>query len=1169
MTVRTRTAGLLILLLTVLILPTDATFVAAQRTFVDPDTIVNPQAGPAGIYVFYDWSNLDPTLYPIVGGHLSVPWSTIEVGHNSYDWSAVERWINNEAALGKRVGLGFNTYDGQCCGGIGIPDYLKRKYPDISLTCQDDEGNSHEIPRYWNAEYKNALSQFIHVLGARYDGDPRVAWVETSVGIFGEAAPAEHDFDECLQAAGLTSQMWVDIVNWTTDTYKDAFPHTQLMLQYSGRFLNRSERRAFSAHAAGMGIGLKHNGLKPDGGADAIITDPELSSYQAGQYDPIIQWGQEVPAAFEGSDVNVSIQGRTKTMWGLYNALDKHVDYLSLDTNVVSAEDRQDLLTFAAQYLGRTLADTPSVWVALRETEYDWFPDWGNYEFWLYQNDEVPGGKTVPLWNVGTAPEGRYTRRTDGATGNASMYFDIDNRYAYGGTNLATITVTYYDQGTDHWELRYDSLDDNDKLGGIVQKTDTHTWQTATFVLDDAEFADGQPGGGTHAGSDFRIWNGDDGDELIHLVDVAVQPGVPKTLTLQPGVDGYQGLTDTYLNAWSPGDNFGNEHRFLVRSRDFMFGLMKFDLSALPTTSRVTTATLQVYQYNRSNPAPITLAAHRVLRPWDEGAATWEQATANVAWQEPGASGSQDRSPTPVDDVDVDRDAGWVSLDVTSLVQEWVTHPTDNHGLLLRGTASSAVEYRFASAEWPEIAARPRLIIGYLEHGATTPTPTPSPTPSSTPRTLISRQTINPPAIDGDLSEWTQPEQVILNADTAAYLEGQPDPSAADSSAQVLSLWDDQWLYFAARVSDDQLYRDSDQIWHDDSIELALDGANDQVSGNPDDHQFTVASDGTLKEFGIYDVPGARVAVQRRAGGYDVELALPVNILAAGDPSEGKTMGFNIGLIDDDDGGKREGTTTDSYMIWAGHSTYNDAADYGKLILGAPYELPTPDPSPTPSATPTQTATPTPTVTGTFTPSPTASVTPTPTATPTWAPSPTATDTSTPTPTWTSSPTATDTSTPTPSATPTQTPTPTVTPTATPDTGNVGGLVFYDQNGNSWWDEGEPGLAGAVLALKQGGTEIHTATSDTDGVYIFTDVKPGQYTLQEKVPPPGYQLNSIPIVLEIQANKSLPDVNIGQRPASTSTPTPTQTMTVMPTNTPTASATPRQIYVRYFPLLIY
>ncbi|MEZ4766911.1 MAG: hypothetical protein R2844_00590 [Caldilineales bacterium] len=92
----------------------------------------------------------------------------------------------------------------------------------------------------------------------------------------------------------------------------------------------------------------------------------------------------------------------------------------------------------------------------------------------------------------------------------------------------------------------------------------------------------------------------------------------------------------------------------------------------------------------------------------------------------------------------------------------------------------------------------------------------------------------------------------------------------------------------------------------------------------------------------------------------------------------------------------------------------------------------------------------------------------------------------TPTPTSTSTPTSTPTRTPTPTSTPTNTPT----PTATPSTGAITGLAYYDQNGNQFPDNGEPGLPGAVMALKQGNNVVATQTSNASGNFAFNGVAP-------------------------------------------------------------------------------
>ena len=106
---------------------------------------------------------------------------------------------------------------------------------------------------------------------------------------------------------------------------------------------------------------------------------------------------------------------------------------------------------------------------------------------------------------------------------------------------------------------------------------------------------------------------------------------------------------------------------------------------------------------------------------------------------------------------------------------------------------------------------------------------------------------------------------------------------------------------------------------------------------------------------------------------------------------------------------------------------------------------------------------------------------------------PTATPTPTNTPTNTPTPTSTPTRTPTPTATSTHTPT----PTATPSNGSVQGIAFYDQNDNLLQDNGEPGLPGAVMALKQGSTTVSTATSNDNGAFAFGNIQPGVYTLVE------------------------------------------------------------------------
>ena len=271
-------------------------------------------------------------------------------------------------------------------------------------------------------------------------------------------------------------------------------------------------------------------------------------------------------------------------------------------------------------------------------------------------------------------------------------------------------------------------------------------------------------------------------------------------------------------------------------------------------------------------------------------------------------------------------------------------------------------------------------------------------------------RTNQPPQIDGDLSDWGSWQPLFLSRDTAATIVaqpvGSPPPSVADNSAELWAAWTATDLYFAIHVRDDTIVNDSPQVWKDDEIELAFVGAYDSIASGGDSHQYTFNPDGRITDFGQANPPiqAAAVAV---SGGWNVEVRIPhthlfglYQLLYAG-----RTITFDIGLRDDDDGGD-----WDSYMVRAGNGTSYQAQ--GVLRLDSNHIMPIPPPTRTPTATSTSTSTPT--------------ATRTPTRTPTITP----TSTTTPTPSRTTMPTWTATT--MPSQTPTATPTATVTQTSTP-----------------------------------------------------------------------------------------------------------------------------------------
>ena len=56
----------------------------------------------------------------------------------------------------------------------------------------------------------------------------------------------------------------------------------------------------------------------------------------------------------------------------------------------------------------------------------------------------------------------------------------------------------------------------------------------------------------------------------------------------------------------------------------------------------------------------------------------------------------------------------WYGLDLTGLVQRWVSGELANSGLMLRSPYSTG-SYYFASAENANMALRPRLVVGLAD----------------------------------------------------------------------------------------------------------------------------------------------------------------------------------------------------------------------------------------------------------------------------------------------------------------------------------------------------------------------------------------------------------------------------------------------------------------------
>jgi len=100
-----------------------------------------------------------------------------------YDWSAVERKLNAIAGRKHQAVLRFyETWPGR---QTTVPGYIKQR-PDYHEVQAESEGRSTAFPDWSNAEYQRFFLEFYERFAAKYDRDPRLAFLEVGFGLWAE-----------------------------------------------------------------------------------------------------------------------------------------------------------------------------------------------------------------------------------------------------------------------------------------------------------------------------------------------------------------------------------------------------------------------------------------------------------------------------------------------------------------------------------------------------------------------------------------------------------------------------------------------------------------------------------------------------------------------------------------------------------------------------------------------------------------------------------------------------------------------------------------------------------------------------------------------------------------------------------------------------------------------
>lgn len=189
----------------------------------------------------------------------------------------------------------------------------------------------------------------------------------------------------------------------------------------------------------------------------------------------------------------------------------------------------------------------------------------------------------------------------------------------------------------------------------------------------------------------------------------------PTVYSFQEGINSYAGTIDTYIDTAAPTtDNSASvslvvdwDGTISVHTRDRQ-GLLKFDLSSIPSSSTVVGAYLDLY----INTEGQGFYVYKMLTTW------LETATYNSAFSGNGITLGVDCSSTfdaelPFTSVGNGLDAytGFVRVNLSvSMVQDWITNPSNNFGIALLAHDDGDGS-QFDSSESVTSSRRPKLTV--------------------------------------------------------------------------------------------------------------------------------------------------------------------------------------------------------------------------------------------------------------------------------------------------------------------------------------------------------------------------------------------------------------------------------------------------------------------------
>lgn len=185
------------------------------------DILPNPFKG------FAPWIGDENPIYETKLQQATFAWSELEPRQGVYNWARLEKDWGNVAMTGKRVGFRIAAaIPGS--GEINTPQWLIDQ--GVKMRPYSIDGHEGLAPDWDDPKFLMAHHDFIMALGARYDKDPRVAWID--IGSYGFWGEWHVWLNDSLAATQATKQAILD-------DYFTAFPTKAKVIAFDDDFATK------------------------------------------------------------------------------------------------------------------------------------------------------------------------------------------------------------------------------------------------------------------------------------------------------------------------------------------------------------------------------------------------------------------------------------------------------------------------------------------------------------------------------------------------------------------------------------------------------------------------------------------------------------------------------------------------------------------------------------------------------------------------------------------------------------------------------------------------------------------------------------------------------------------------------------------------------------------